>query len=364
MTLEESVELYHLELERQGKLCLRRHSKTWLKRFVEFSQERGVKQIVEVDAVLLGDFRQHLLWVPGPKGALYSQNSLFQAQRMVRAFVGWLFTQDLILPDLTAGWILRRPPQTVRDIPTVEAVSRLLSAPSAKHRTGLRARALVELLYGTGIRLAECHALDLDSLDLETSRLHVRGKGGKERALPIAGNLRQSLRRYLEIRDLFKPPSSEQALFLNTRGGRLCKQSIRGTLWRACEKAGIPRLGPHTLRHAFAVHLMEAGAELPYIQSLLGHENLNTTAVYTEVRPLELVKEYRRTHPRAHRQPQVDEWGIGRTTLKIDLEANCLVVQLTPTATSPPKPTAPTPTSTTGMRKTASSGWNTTPILW
>ena len=307
MTLEKSIELYLLELESQGKLCLRRHSKTWLKRFVEFCHQRGVKQIVDLDAALLGDFRQHVIWTPGPKGALYSQNSLFQAQRMVRAFVSRLFTQDLILLDLSAGWILRRPPQTARDIPTVEDLSRLMLAPSTKHPMGLRARALVELLYGTGVRLAECHALDLDSLDLETSRLHVRGKGGKERALPIAGNLRQSLRRYLEVRDRFKPPTSERAFFLNTRGNRLCKQSIRGTLQRACEKAGLPRFGPHTLRHAFAVHLMEAGAELPYIQALLGHENLETTALYTQVRPLELLSEYRRTHPRARRQPPPDE---------------------------------------------------------
>jgi site-specific recombinase XerD len=301
MTLEDATERYLFDLETQGKLCLRRHSKCWLTRFREFCHPREVREVAALDIALLGDFRQHVLWTPGPKGALYSQNSLFQAQRMVRAFLSWLHAHDLILEDLTAGWILRRPPQTARNVPTVEGISRLLLAPSANHRTGLRARAVVELLYGTGVRLAECHALDLDSLDLESSRLHVRGKGGKERALPIGGHLRQSLRRYLEVRDLFKPAVDQRALLLNTNGGRLCKQSIRQTIWNACETAGLPRFGPHTLRHAFAIHLMEAGAELPYIQALLGHENLDTTAIYTQVRPLELLSEYRRTHPRASR---------------------------------------------------------------
>ena len=302
MTLEDAISRYLTGLELQGKNCMRRHSRLWLNRFTEFCQAKKVTQVVELDAALLADFRQHVLWTPGLKGNLYSQNSLFQAQRMVRSFVDWLHAGDHILLDLAAGWVLRRPPQTARDVPTVEEMVRLLRAPDANHRTGLRARAIIELLYGTGIRLAECHALDLDSLDLETSRLHIRGKGSKDRALPLTPGPRQSLRRYLGIRDLFKPGPEERALFVNTHGRRMCKQSIRGTLWRACEKAGLSKFGPHTLRHAFAVHLMEAGAELPYIQALLGHESLDTTALYTQVRPVELVAEYRRTHPRARRQ--------------------------------------------------------------
>jgi site-specific recombinase XerD len=303
MTLEDAGQRYLLDLKTQGKLCLRRHMKCWLARFREFCQARDVSEVTELDAALLADFRQHVIWTPGPKGSLYSQSSLYQAQRMVRAFASWLYARDLILIDHSVGWILRRPPQTARNVPTVAGISKLLLAPSTNHRQGLRSRAVLELLYGTGIRLGECHALDLDSLDLETSRLHVRGKGGKERALPIGGQLRHSLKRYLDIRDRFKPAPDEPALFVNTNSGRLCKQSIRGTVWRACEVAGLPRFGPHTLRHAFAIHLMEAGAELPYIQAMLGHESLDTTAIYTEVRPLELISEYRRTHPRATRRP-------------------------------------------------------------
>lgn len=300
MSLEEAVASY---LRGLGKSSKERHSRLWLTRFSEFCEPRGVREVAQIDFELLTAYRQHLFWKPGPKGALYSQNSLFQAQQMVRLFVRWLHGRELLLQNPTEGWVLRRPQVRARRVPSVENVARLLVAPSAHRRTGLRARAVLELLYGTGIRLAECEALNLESVDLETSRLHVRGKGAKDRALPIGPSLRQSLLRYLEVRDLFKPGPEEPAFFLSVHGRRLEKPSIREAVWQACEKAGLPRFGPHMLRHAFAVHLMEQGLNVVYIQALLGHENVSTTAIYTEVRSVELADEYRRTHPRAQRGP-------------------------------------------------------------
>ena len=296
--LEEAAVDY---LQGLGASSKQRHSRLWLARFFEFCGPRGVSEVAQIDFELLNAYRQHLFWKPGPKGVLYSQNSLFQAQQMVRLFVRWLHSRELLLVDPTQGWILRRPQARARQVPSVENVARLLAAPSAQHRTGLRSRAVLELLYGTGIRLAECEALNLDSVDLETSRLHVRGKGAKDRALPIGASLRLSLSRYLEVRSSFKPGPEEAAFFLSVTGRRLEKQNLRAAIWRACELAGLPRFGPHMLRHAFAVHLMEQGADLAYIQVLLGHENVSTTAIYTEVRSVELAAEYRRTHPRARR---------------------------------------------------------------
>ena len=305
MSLKEAVAAYLRELQAPSK---HRHSRLWLARFCEFCEPRGVGEVTQIDFELLAAYRQHLFWKPGPKGVMYSQNSLFQAQQMVRLFVRWLHGREIILDNPTEGWVLRRPQSRARQVPSVENVARLLLAPSAHHRTGLRSRAVLELLYGTGIRLAECEALNLENVDLLTSRLHVRGKGSKDRALPIGASLRQSLSRYLEVRSLFlssgtevKPETEEPAFFLNIYGRRLREYNIRFAVSQACEKAGLPRFGPHMLRHAFAVHLMEQGADLAYIQALLGHENVSTTAIYTEVRSVELAAEYRRTHPRARR---------------------------------------------------------------
>ena len=304
MSLEEGVRAYLAALESLGRDSVRTHSMTWLQRFLGFCQEREVRNVNELSARLVADFCQHLTWTPGPTGVMYSQNTIFQCQRFVRAFVAWLYAEEMLLEDLAKGWILRRPPQVARNIPTVEEVARLMQASSCRNRyTSYRNRAVLELLYGTGIRRMECHGLDLESFDLENSRLHVRGKFGKDRILPVGGHLRQVLRRYLEVRDHFGPAESERALLVNQLGGRLSIMSIHQTVNRAAKRAGLAVFGPQTLRHAFAVHLLEAGAELTYIQALLGHENLETTEIYTQVRPLELKREHRRTHPRALRKP-------------------------------------------------------------
>jgi integrase/recombinase XerD len=301
--LEDAAERYWTYLESLGQQGTLESSRTWLPRLFAFCAERSVVEVTQLEADLLAAFRQHLTWTPGPSGALYSQSTLFQCLRMIRLFCRWLYESELVLLDLTEGWCLPRPPDPSRRVPTVDEVSRILLVPDARTPVGVRNRALLELLYGTGIRSNECYAVDLDSLDLAASRLHVRGKGSKDRMLPIGPALRQCLRRYLEMRDQLGPRVDEPALFVSSKGGhRLGLVSLGLIVRNAARAADLAGFGPHTLRHAFATHLLEAGADLAYIGALLGHESLDSTAIYTRVHPLELYREHRRTHPRARRK--------------------------------------------------------------
>ena len=310
MRLEEAARRHWEHLESLGQLSVRKSSRTWLTGLLVFCHGRGVFEASQLDASILTSYRQQLIWTPGPSGALYKEGTLFQAQRMVRLFLRWLHENELVLVDHGASWVLRRPPDSARNVPTVDQVCRLLLVPDVRTAAGLRNRAVLELLYGTGIRANECHSADLDNLDLNGSRLHVRGKGSKDRVLPLGPCLRQSLSRYLDARDQLGASPGERALFVARGGSRLGMGSLDHIVRNAAREVGLAGFGPHTLRHAFAVHLLENGADITYIQALLGHESPQSTTIYTKIHPLELFREHRRTHPRAKRK------GKGRNRSK------------------------------------------------
>ena len=162
----------------------------------------------------------------------------------------------------------------------------------------LRARAILELLYGTGIRCAELVGLDLPDVDREGRTVRVLGKGSKERIVTFGKTAGAALDRYLEVRTKGGPRST--ALFLNARGGRLTDRWIRRIVSERVRQVAIERrLSPHSLRHSFATHLLERGADLRAIQELLGHASLKTTQRYTHVNARHILEIYRKTHPRA-----------------------------------------------------------------
>ncbi len=200
-----------------------------------------------------------------------------------------------------------RPPKLARRLPKaldVTAVERLLDASSGDGGPlGLRDRALLEFLYGTGARISEAVGAAVDDLDLTDGSVVLHGKGGKTRIVPIGGYARDALDAYLvRARPSLVPTSP--AVFLNARGGRLSRQSAWTVLRAAAGRAGLPvdgprAVSPHTLRHSYATHLLDGGADVRVVQELLGHASVTTTQVYTLVTVERLREVYATSHPRA-----------------------------------------------------------------
>ncbi len=187
----------------------------------------------------------------------------------------------------------------------LQAVVELIEAPDASTPLGRRDRAILETLYATGVRVAELVGLDLGDIDLGGGVLRVLGKGRKERIVPFGSKAREALERYFVCRhDLLHAgrAASPEAVFLNARGGRLTTRSVGNIVDRyVAHTSQKLKIHPHTLRHTFATHMLDAGADLRSIQELLGHESLSTTQKYTHVSTEQLVRTYKACHPRARK---------------------------------------------------------------
>lgn len=197
-----------------------------------------------------------------------------------------------------------RYPRYVRRLPrviSVAEVERLLGQPFARNPIGLRDKAILETLYATGMRVSELVGLDVEDLDLLEAEVRVMGKGSRERVVPVGSKALEALREYLEAgRPALAKYPGQRALFLNTRGRRLTRQRVWEILRGKAERVGLGgRVTPHTLRHSCATHLLERGADLRYIQELLGHASIGTTQVYTHVSKERIREVYLRAHPRA-----------------------------------------------------------------
>ena len=194
--------------------------------------------------------------------------------------------------------------KTATKLPRVlgrDEVAGLLDRIPARSPLELRDRALFELAYSSGLRAEEIVSLDLDGLDFESELARVTGKGAKTRLVPIGEPAQAALRRYLEVgRHALGPARDEPALFVSRRGRRLSASDVRRRLNKWVREAAVAgRISPHTLRHSFATHLLEGGADLRAIQELLGHASVSTTQIYTRVEPSRLRQEYAKSHPRA-----------------------------------------------------------------
>jgi integrase/recombinase XerD len=197
-------------------------------------------------------------------------------------------------------------PRRIRRLPgalSVVEVERLLRAPAGDAPLALRDRALLELAYATGVRVSEACAVDVADLGVEPGLLRVRGKGGVERWIPVGRIARRALDEWLARGRPALAPPSEVALFVNARGARLGRHGFWRVLRGHVRSAGIRRtVSPHTLRHSFATHLLEGGADLRVVQELLGHADLSTTQVYTKVDTTYLAEVHRTFHPRERAQ--------------------------------------------------------------
>ncbi len=239
--------------------------------------------------------------------SLYDKNaktSIARRLAALRSFYRFLFRKGLVTSDVAA----RVPsPRAEKRLPrhlSLDETERLLAAPESFNPIGLRNRAILELLYSTGLRVAELASLNIHDLTAVPegggATLRVCGKGRKERLVVCGSTAREAVATYLETRESFGPEEGELALFLNSRGGRLTVRSVERMVEAAALAAGLSGdVTPHTLRHSFATHLLANGADLRLIQELLGHSSLSTTQKYTHLELEQLVREYRAAHPKA-----------------------------------------------------------------
>lgn len=202
-----------------------------------------------------------------------------------------------------------RTPRQAKRLPkaiTIEQVEQLLSAPGDGEMLGRRDRAMLETLYSTGIRVSELVGLNATDVDPSGEALNVRGKGKKERVVPLGSHALVAIKRYLEMLHAdpkFGPAAQSNAntpLFINKHGGRLSSRSVRRKLAKYLKQVGLdPTISPHTLRHSFATHLLDNGADLRTVQEMLGHQSLSTTQIYTHLTTTRIQDAYRNAHPRA-----------------------------------------------------------------
>jgi integrase/recombinase XerD len=226
----------------------------------------------------------------------------------LKSFHRFCVREGLAAADPTATLRLPKIPSVLPDTLSIDQAATLLDQAFPPTPAGARDRAILEVLYGCGLRVSEVVGLDRTSVLLDEGFLRVVGKGSKERAVPLGGTAYEALSSYLTTaRELLHPkrvsaPLDGRAVFLNLRGRRLTRQGLFGIVERYGALVGIEGLHPHTLRHSFATHLLDGGADLRVIQELLGHADIATTQIYTHVDRRHLREEYITTHPRAKRQ--------------------------------------------------------------
>src|SRR5262245_56518389 len=254
-----------------------------------FLRSTRVSGLAAADARVL---RGYLAWLHG-RGL--AKSSIARKLASVRSCYRFLARRELIAANPARQLTSPRLPRRLPSVLPKDESKDLLDAPSEDTLAGRRDRALLELLYASGLRVAECCGLDLEDFDRRHATVRVMGKGSKERVVPVGEIALEALDAYLDRRGGGNGP-----LFRNTRGPRLSTRSVPSIVRRRARAAGLARrVTPHTLRHTFATHLLGEGADLRFIQELLGHSRLSTTQRYTHVSPEHLMKVYDAAHPRA-----------------------------------------------------------------
>lgn len=273
-----------------------------LRRYVSYLAGAGVEDLPQVTEAVVSGFLMSLREGDAEHPPL-SAGSAARTVVAVRGFHKFAVREGLTQQDPAAAV---RPPASAKRLPKalplaeIEAILEAAGAPGTA--LALRDRALLELLYGTGARISEAVGLDLDDLDRTEGTVLLRGKGSKERIVPVGSYALAAVEAYL-VRsrpELAGVGRGTPAMFLNARGGRLSRQSAWAVLAKAAERAGVTSVvSPHTLRHSFATHLLDGGADVRVVQELLGHASVTTTQVYTLVTVDSLREVYATAHPRA-----------------------------------------------------------------
>ena len=297
----------HLEVERNLSYHTRRSYLSDLKQFRIYletdgkSHVEGAPSVAQVDQMLVRGFIRSL------HREKVKKVTISRKMAAIRAFFKYLLREGRVSANPAE---LVHAPKPEKYIPTVLSVDEILTVLNIEYKDEplqMRDKAIMELFYSTGIRLSELAGLNIENINFPQGLIKIRGKGRKERIVPVGGPALSSIQSYLKRRDnlLKNNLDSDNPLFLNNNGGRLTARSVARVADRVVQRSGIGRkISPHALRHSFATHMMDAGADLRAIQELLGHESLSTTQKYTSVSISRLMEVYDKAHPKAHRRKE------------------------------------------------------------
>ena len=269
-----------------------------LEQFAEWARRGRLTTLAAVDRRAL---RRYVAWLVERR---YARRSVARKTSAVRSMLSWATRRGMIPADPSSDLSV---PKLQRSLPRVlkqEEAAALCELPPDDDAVGLRDRAVLELLYGSGLRVSELCALDVDDVERDRGAVRVVGKGRKERRVPMSARSCAALERYMctartTLLSGSRAASATHALFVNQRGTRLGPRSVRALVTKYLVAEGMRPAGPHSLRHSFATHLRDGGADLRSVQELLGHESLGTTQIYTHVSNERLRAVYERSHPRA-----------------------------------------------------------------
>jgi len=295
--------LLYLKVERNASSHTVRNYHGDLRRFIDFMQARvgrtgdGEPTPPAPDEVSYLDVRAYL-------ASLHRRNAKSSVARKLsalRSFFAYLVRQGVIHQNPAEMVAAPKMAQKIPEVLPVDEAFRLMHGPRADAALGCRDLAMLEVLYSSGLRVGELTALNLDSIDAELGIVRVIGKGDKERVVPVGSKALEAVGAYLGRRgELLGGKEEHGALFLNSRGGRLTPRSVARLLTRYVRHCQLPRrVSPHSLRHTFATHLLDAGADLRAVQEMLGHASLSTTQRYTHLTVDKLMAVYDRAHPRS-----------------------------------------------------------------
>ncbi|AVM02209.1 site-specific tyrosine recombinase XerD [Gordonia iterans] len=302
--LDDAVQRYldHLTVERGSAANTVSSYRRDLVRYKDFLASRGISTLSEVAEA---DVREFLVALrrgdPERDVPPLADSSVARTLVATRGFHKFAAAEGIVADDVAHAV---RPPKPAQRLPKALAVDEVLAileaAGAPDHPRALRDRALLELLYSCGARISEVTALDVDDIDTEHRAVVLRGKGGKERIVPVGRPAIAAVDAYLVRGRPALAKKGTPALFLNIRGGRLSRQSAWQVLVDAAARAGVEKeVSPHTLRHSFATHLLDGGADVRVVQELLGHSSVTTTQVYTLVTVNTMREVYATAHPRA-----------------------------------------------------------------
>lgn len=301
MRAQLSAFLEHLRLNRNASAHTAAAYESDISQFLEFAAQHLNTSNLEPAHLQLGTIRAFMaeLYRHG-----HARASVARKLSALRAFGRFLRREGLIDSDPAS---LAASPKRERKIPahlSIDEMTRLLEMPDVSDPLGCRDRAILEMFYASGLRLSELVGLDLEDVNLRARMVRVMGKGAKERLVPFNSATERSLREWLKVRAVLRANGNSESdpLFLNFRGARLTGRSVQRLVARYVASCST-RFGisPHALRHSFATHLLQRGADLRAIQELLGHVQLSTTQRYTHVNAAQLLDVYRKAHPRAKR---------------------------------------------------------------